>query len=115
MAIPNFLPQIYENVPLFPPDHMTVIQTMIIYIGCGSNMCNLIWLTCRPCGVPIENQRGQGGGLRLFWNRVIKTTKSGGLVPRAQWTTQHCMELSWATIIRTVLQTIQLLIKLILI
>ena len=52
---------------------MTVIQTMIIYIGCGSNMCNLIWLTCRPCGVPIENQRGQGGGLRLFWNRVIKT------------------------------------------
>ena len=53
-----------------PPDHMTVIQTMIIYIGCGSNMCNLIWLTCRPCGVPIENQRGQGGGLRLFWNRA---------------------------------------------
>ena len=55
-------------------DHMTVIQTMIIYIGCGSNMCNLIWLTCRPCGVPIENQRGQGGGLRLFWNQVIKNT-----------------------------------------
>ena len=59
-------------------DHMTVIQTMIIYIGCGSNMCNLIWLTCRPCGVPIENQRGQGGGLRLFWNRVIKTTHFRG-------------------------------------
>ena len=35
-------------------------------------MCSLIWLICRPSGVPIENQRGQGGGLRLFWNRVIK-------------------------------------------
>ena len=35
-------------------------------------MCSLIWLTCRPSGVPIENQRGQGGGLRLFWNQVIK-------------------------------------------
>ena len=33
-----------------------------------SHMVNL-----QTPGVPIENQRGQGGGLRLFWNRVIKT------------------------------------------
>ena len=42
-------------------------------------MCSLIWLTCRPSGVPIENQRGQGGGLRLFWNQVIKNTLRVGL------------------------------------
>ena len=53
---------------------MTYIQTLSFYIGSGWNMCSLIWLTCRPSGVPIENQRGQGGGLRLFWNQVIKNT-----------------------------------------
>ena len=63
---------------------MTCIQTLSFYIGSGWNMCSLIWWTCRPSGVPIENQRGQGGGLRLFWNQVIKSTKMWGPWARAR-------------------------------
>ena len=42
----------------------------------------------------------------ILWSPL---TKSEGSVPMAQWTTQHCVEPSWATIICTGLQTIELL------